>query len=180
MAVGKKTGGRKAGTKNLKTQGKEAALKTALVGARAAVVAAKVDAKPAKAPKDKSGVEVAPAGISAKDLMLAAMRNAWAQHKVEGARSSSLMDKYNEMADAALALTIIEGEKPDQHQARIAAALAVADLVKQQAVGVRIDAGAALGLALDCAHKVAPFDHAKLQTATVQGDLQLNVTIRKF
>ncbi len=45
---------------------------------------------------------------------------------------------------------------------------------------MQMAASSELSLAIDCAHKVAPYEAPKLQTTAIQGDLQLNVTIRKF
>lgn len=183
MAFKKGQGGRPKGVKNKKTLDKEQVAANVMAGAAVQLAAAanspaaKVKALPR--PKVK-GVEVAPEGISAKDLMLAAMREAWDRHKAASLRASEIEETALGMLRDAAELPIKDNEQPAAHRLRIAEAVEAANKVREQAAGIRIDSGAALALALDTAHKVAPFDHAKLQTQTVQGDLQLHVTIAKF
>lgn len=172
---GRKTGGRKAGVKNLKTQAKEAVRADARIAATAAVVSA------GSRPERKVKPSLAPRpGMSAKDIMVDAMREAHDAYRAQCLKASEVMDDANARTSAALDLTIGPDEKPEAFKLAVDALLALASTVREQAIAIRHEAQASLSLALDTAHKVAPYDHAKLQTSNVQGDLNLNVTIAKF
>ena len=169
---GKKTGGRVKGRKNLKTREKEAVQTDARIVATAAVLSA-VKSRPAKAAGPRPG-------MSAKDILVDAMREAHDAYRAQCLKASEVMDVANVHTFDALALTIAEGEKPDVFKARVAEALSIAAKVREESVAIRAEASASLALALDTAHKVAPYDHAKLQTSTVQGEMVLNVKLAKF
>ncbi len=176
MAAGKKTGGRKPGTKNkktidlAKTRAKFLAASTAVVVAASKSRSAKV-VKTSRGPRD---------GMSAKDILVDAMREAHDAYREQCAKSSEIMEAANEQTVQALALAQLDGETTDAFKSRVNEALEVAAKVREQATAVRGEAMASLNLALDTAHKVAPYDHAKLQTSTVQGEMTLNVTLAKF
>lgn len=170
---GNKTGGRKAGTKNLKTKQKEAASATAVAVATAAVIGT------AKIRTPKASLKPRP-GMSAKDIMVDAMREAHDAYRAQCIKASEVTDRADAAAHEALALERGNTEKDVDFKARRGLALEAVKLIRQQATLIREAASQSLALALETAHRVAPYDHAKLQTSTVQGEMTLNVTLAKF
>lgn len=185
MPLGKKYGGRKKGTKNVKTQEKAARIGGAIasastaVAALAKVVPAKTTRKTADG-KAAVAVEVAIPGISPKDLMLTAMRMAWTAHKAKAEEAGILEDTAGAAMKAALDLPALEDEKSADHKARIARDLDTAKEVLKLAQQARADSKAMLQTALDCSTRAAPYEHAKLVTTDGKQDTQITVVIQQF
>jgi hypothetical protein len=185
VPLGKKYGGRKKGTKNLKTQEKVARIGGAIASASTAVAAlAKV--VPAKTTRKSAAiatpdaVEVAIPGISPKDLMLTAMRISWAKHKEQAEKAGILEDTAGAQMKAALDLPALENEKSADHKARIARELDTAKEVLKLAQEARAEAKSLLQTALDCSTRAAPYEHAKLVTTDGKQDTQVTVVIQQF
>ncbi len=183
-------GGRPKGVKNKKTVARQAVIANAMVGAAAVAVAVKAnrptvvaDRVPAVKRKTLTGTLVTRKprdGMSAKDIMVDAMREAHDAYRDQCIKASEVMERADSMTIQALAIPKKDSETASEHKVRIGEALDVAAKVREQATSIRSEAMASLSLCLDTAHKVAPYDHAKLQTSTIQGEMVLNVTLAKF
>jgi hypothetical protein len=171
-----KSKGRPAGAKNLKTREKSAARNIAVAKARTEVATRKRNTVSVAV----DPVETAIPGISPKDLMLTAMRQAWADHKAKVARAGILDDEAAAQMAEALAIPALDGEAPPAHRERIGKALEAVKSVTDAALAARGDARAALTLALECSMKAAPYEHAKLVTTDGKQDTQVTVVIKQF
>jgi hypothetical protein len=176
-----KAPGRPKGAKNLKTKEKEAALTGALILASSTGrAAAKIRRDLSKPVLDKTGIEMAPPGIDAKNLFLAVMREAWAEKAAKGERAGILEDEADRLQAEALALPAEENEKPADHKVRIAVQLEAVTKLREQVREIRSESRTALALAMDAATRVAPYEHPKLQNQIGNVDTTINVILAKF
>jgi hypothetical protein len=97
---------------------------------------------------------VAPAGISAKDLLLSTMRMAWESAHAKAREAREL----DELAAAATDSEAIES-------------------FRRTANELRMEAGRHVGIAQQAAKDVAPYEHARLQSvdATVAGGITVQI-----
>lgn len=97
---------------------------------------------------------VAPAGISAKDLLLTTMRMAWASAHRKAAEAANL---------DALALAATDSETMESF--------------KKTANELRLEVGRHVAIAQQAAKDVAPYEHARLQAvdATVSGGIVVEI-----
>ncbi len=123
---------------------------------------------------------VVDADLKPKDVLLTAMRESWAAHKAAQRVASSMKGEVDLARRSAMDMVPLDGEAQKDFEARRDAALKAVKVKADAAHDLRTAASEALQVALDCAHKAAPYEHPKLQTNTVQGDMSLNVTIKQF
>ncbi len=165
--------------KSEKTLKKEALAKTvtaAKAEAKAAVEVARVSSGQSK---DKAAPK-AGKGITPVDLMLDAMREAWSVYKTGGIEVAAIRDRGLELIDEANHLTPTEGEADAAFKRRKAEALAAGHEVLEQAAKRFDRASADLNRALECAKAAAPYTSAKLQTSTIQGEMELTVNLKQY
>lgn len=120
------------------------------------------------------------AKISPKDLMLEGMREAWAAYKAGGLQVQAIRDRALEMIDDAQHLTPTEGETDPALRARKAEAKEAGNKLLEESVKAMDRVGADLTRAFEFAKAAAPYEHAKLQTSTIQGEMELTVNIKQY
>jgi hypothetical protein len=166
MAEGRKTGGRKKGTPNLKTKEKA----RAVAGASVAVAAAM--AAPGSIPFN--------AEITPKEVMLNKMRKAYHESEVAEVRAVLAHEIAQAEMEQAKSMTPADGEDPAAFRERKTLALETAKKALETAALARMAETSATALALQCAKDAAPYEHPRQQAVTVGGDLNLTIVRQKF
>ncbi len=171
MEAGRKTGGSKTGSKNRKAQER----KRRAVGAGAAIVASTPTIAKTGDEDERAGIEVAGPGITPKDLLLIAMRNAWddAHRKADEAeeleRQATVLDQ--EAAAESLELEALLGGLQCRRTTKLDATVQL----RARASTLRLEVGLDIRLATALAKDVAPYVHPKL--ISHYGEINQTVTV---
>ena len=171
MEAGRKTSGRKNGSKSKNAQERE----RRAAEAGAAIVASAPKIAKTGDEDERANVEVAGPGITPKDLLLTAMRNAWDDAHRKADEAKELERQATALDQEAAAETLQLEELLADLQRRRAIKLDAIVQLRARASTLRLEVGLDIRLATTLAKDVAPYVHPELISHS--GEITQTVTV---